>query len=837
MQAPPIPDNERQRLIALNSLAILDTPAEAAFDRITRIARKALGVSTVLISLVDANRQWFKSRQGLDATETSRAISFCGHAILGDGLFEIPDTHADPRFADNPLVTGAAQIRFYAGMPLRSHAGYALGTLCLIDSAPRTLTLEERDQLADLAGLAETELQRREQLEQVQLRATLAELKNSESKRLETDQALQSRERLLRTIIDNIPMNIYAKDRNGRKVLANRSELAHLGLASEADILGKHDRDLYPAHLVPQSEQEDRAVLDNGETLSQLENEGADHQGNPLWYRTSKIPLRNQSGDITGLVGLSIDVTEEHYIRQNLRRQLQFLHILNDIAADAKSSLDERLNRALALGCEHLGLEVGIISRIEQDRYTVRWCQAPPTTVLSPGDEFALGDTFCSLVMNNDGELIIHSANGTAFEQHPCYQRFGVESYVGIRLQVRATVYGTLNFSASHRKSTALDETDLAFVRLLGRWVEASLEREQDQRNLQQREARLRVLFELSPIGIALTDLASGQFIAVNDALVKQSGYGRDQLLAMNKKDLSTSLSTLIDQQGLRGTNTKEQFGPVEAKVRHRDGHNYPVMVIGLQVLEADGTQLLWTVYQDISDQRRIERLKNELVSSVSHELRTPLTSISGSLKLLEAGHLGQLPEPAGKMLGIALKNADRLILLVNDLLDMDKLIAGRMPFDLQPTSLRQLLSTTADNIAGYANLHKITVVVDDVPPVRVRVDAMRFEQVMANLLSNAIKFSPEGETVTIGVAVSTSSVAIRVTDRGPGIPDSFKPQIFQRFSQADNRDNRQIGGTGLGLAISQSIVQTMGGELSFESRPGLTEFRVVVPRAANAVS
>jgi signal transduction histidine kinase len=162
----------------------------------------------------------------------------------------------------------------------------------------------------------------------------------------------------------------------------------------------------------------------------------------------------------------------------------------------------------------------------------------------------------------------------------------------------------------------------------------------------------------------------------------------------------------------------------------------------------------------------------------------------------------------------------------------MDKLIAGRMPFDLQPTSVQQLLSTTADNIAGYAQLHKIRIVVDGVPPVKVRVDAHRFEQVMANLLSNAIKFSPQGETVTIGVVASNSSVAITVRDRGPGIPDSFKPQIFQRFSQADNRDSGQKGGTGLGLAISQSIMQTMGGEIGFESEPGLTEFRVVVPRA-----
>ncbi|MEX2321000.1 MAG: PAS domain S-box protein, partial [Saccharospirillum sp.] len=391
-------------------------------------------------------------------------------------------------------------------------------------------------------------------------------------------------------------------------------------------------------HLVVKSDQEDRAVLDQGETLCLLESEGVDKQGQTSWYRISKLPLRNQSGDIVGLVGLSIDVTEERNTRQNLRRQLQFLSVLNDIAADARSSVDDRLNRALALGCEHLGLEVGIVSQIEQDQYTVQWCQAPVSTALSSGDVFALGDTFCSLVLQNEGELVIHSTSGTEYQRHPCYQRFSVETYVGIRLRVNSEVYGTLNFSTSQQVNIAFDETDLAFVRLLGHWVESALERERDQRRLQQREARLRVLFELSPIGIALTDLATGQFLTVNDAMVQQSGYDRNALLAMSNRDLSASLGDLIDSPDLRELGEKEQFGPVEARVTHRDGHQYPVNVIGLKVPEVDGSTLLWTVYEDISNRRRIDQLKSELVSSVSHELRTPLTSISGSLKLLAAG-------------------------------------------------------------------------------------------------------------------------------------------------------------------------------------------------------
>lgn len=158
MQAPAIPDYERQRLDALRRLAILDSSAEERFDRITRMARNMFEVPISLISLVDEERQWFKSRCGLDAQETPRDISFCGHAILGEAIFVVEDAARDPRFADNPLVLGAPHIRFYAGSPLHIAGGYKVGTLCLIDRQPRQLDARERSLLTDLAGMVEHEL-------------------------------------------------------------------------------------------------------------------------------------------------------------------------------------------------------------------------------------------------------------------------------------------------------------------------------------------------------------------------------------------------------------------------------------------------------------------------------------------------------------------------------------------------------------------------------------------------------------------------------------------------------------------------------------------------------
>ncbi|MDY6885371.1 MAG: sensor domain-containing diguanylate cyclase [Pseudomonadota bacterium] len=158
MQTPLIPENEAERLHALRALEILYTTHEERFDRVTRMAKRMFGVEISLVSLVDSDRQWFKSKQGLDATETAREISFCGHAINESGLFIVPNAVEDERFHDNPLVTDAPEIRFYAGYPIKLRQGINIGTLCLIDSKPREMDEEDQQLLADLGAMIEQEV-------------------------------------------------------------------------------------------------------------------------------------------------------------------------------------------------------------------------------------------------------------------------------------------------------------------------------------------------------------------------------------------------------------------------------------------------------------------------------------------------------------------------------------------------------------------------------------------------------------------------------------------------------------------------------------------------------
>jgi GAF domain-containing protein len=161
MIAPSLPPDEADRLHALRALLILDSPPEERFDRVAAFAANEFDMPVVLVSLVDSERQWFKSRVGTDLCETSREVSFCGHAILSSNLFVVEDALRDPRFADNPLVTGAPNIRFYAGAPLHTPEGQRVGTLCLLDTRPRTLDATERAILSTLRRLVENELAQR----------------------------------------------------------------------------------------------------------------------------------------------------------------------------------------------------------------------------------------------------------------------------------------------------------------------------------------------------------------------------------------------------------------------------------------------------------------------------------------------------------------------------------------------------------------------------------------------------------------------------------------------------------------------------------------------------
>jgi DNA-binding response OmpR family regulator len=226
-------------------------------------------------------------------------------------------------------------------------------------------------------------------------------------------------------------------------------------------------------------------------------------------------------------------------------------------------------------------------------------------------------------------------------------------------------------------------------------------------------------------------------------------------------------------------------------------------------------------VIRDATERRRIAEMKDAFVSTVSHELRTPLTSIAGSLGLVAAGAGGRLPEKAARLIDIAHANSRRLVRLINDILDVEKLEAGQLKMTLAPLDLRDVAARAVEGIQGYADQLGVGVSLNDGPPAPVRGDGDRLIQVATNLLSNAVKFSPSGGEVRVTVNPETRIARLSVSDRGPGIADEFRSRIFGKFAQADSTDAREKGGTGLGLAIAKEIAERHGGRLWFESAEG----------------
>jgi len=223
------------------------------------------------------------------------------------------------------------------------------------------------------------------------------------------------------------------------------------------------------------------------------------------------------------------------------------------------------------------------------------------------------------------------------------------------------------------------------------------------------------------------------------------------------------------------------------------------------------------------SEQRESEGMKTEFVSVVSHELRTPLTSIRGSLGLVATGKAGELPEKAKKLISIAYSNCERLILLINDILDIDKIAAGNMHFDQKAESINGMVATAVDANRSYAEKYFVHFEYTPLPEdASILVDANRFQQVITNFLSNAAKFSPAGAKIDIIASIENCCVRVSVKDYGLGIPDEFRSRIFKKFSQADSSTTRRKGGTGLGLYISKQIIEQMGGRIGYNTRVGL---------------
>jgi len=361
-------------------------------------------------------------------------------------------------------------------------------------------------------------------------------------------------------------------------------------------------------------------------------------------------------------------------------------------------------------------------------------------------------------------------------------------------------------------------------------------ERRRAELELQTQSDRLALAALAGGLGVWDWDLRTGT--SIWDARAS-SIYHLSQSGSPHREDVMLNCIHPDDRERVSSARTAALQGecPFDAEYRivvdemERDVRCAGVISYGSDAVAARMTGVIL----DISAQRRVVKLKNELLSTISHELRTPLTSIRGALGLLAARSAGSLPAETLRLIHIAQRNSERLTDLVNDFLDMEKLASGQMTLRCRPERLMPLIETAMEDTSGYAATFDVKLVMSQVSPdAQVNVDARRFGQILANLLSNAVKFSPRGAEVEIIVQSQAEHVSISVRDRGPGISPDFAPRVFQRFSQEDTTDTRAKGGTGLGLAISRTLAEQMHGRLYFTPGDGCgTVFTLELPLAS----
>lgn len=644
---PTFPFDEDYRVEALRGLRVLDTPPEERFDRLTQLAAHVFGVPIALVSLVDSDRQWFKSCVGLDVSQTDRSISFCGHAINQPTTFVVEDAAADIRFADNPLVVGKPFIRFYAGHPLSTPDGFHVGTFCIIDNKPRQFDGNMRMILKEFAKLAEAEL-----LE------------------LELNKAIQNQREAverMRVVGESVRDVIVAINLDGLIVYANGAARALFGDEPDtAPLIGR------PAAQVVS----DRSPREIAELIERAES------GNPI--PRLEILARSPSG-----VNVPLDVT------------FAFAHLDGRrvyIASGRDLTEQREVQRE--------------INRISQQR---------------------------QLILASSADGIVHIGSD------------------GVIVYANPAAHNLLHVSKDS---------------LVGRHL--------------------------------------------HDVIHHADSDGHEQSWEESMASLTlTNGKTLSSQRDVYDLT---------------DGSSVTVSFTSAPIIEEGIVTGAVIVFADASQQVELERAKDDFVALVSHELRTPLTSLKGSLGLVIGGVFGPLPTEAKMMLDVAVANTDRLVRLINDILDLRRIDAGRMSLELRAHSLIQIVSDSAAVVEGmYAEREiGLEIRLEQVDDVVVRCDGDRIVQVLINLLGNAAKFSPKGSVVVVTAHVepdpSTGKAHVRidVIDNGRGIPKDRLERIFERFEQVESADAHQGSGTGLGLSIARALVEEHGGGLTATSTPGV---------------
>ncbi|CAN5641085.1 hypothetical protein BH10ACI4_BH10ACI4_27180 [soil metagenome] len=783
--------DEALRLEALANYEVLNTAPDPVLDDIARLAAQICATPIAAISLIGIDRIWLKSHIGTEASEVPLRATPCETTILGDTVYEVRDARKDPDFAPEGILIGDQALRFYAGAPLTTPGGVSIGALMVLDTPARALTPAQSNALSVLS---------RQVINRFELNTRIRQIDRAARARQRVESALTVERNFVSAVLDTVGALVVVFDTAGRIVRFNRACENASGYDFPT-LVGRYAWDkLIPREDIPQAiEQFDN--LRSGPFPAVFENQWLNRNGTIRRIAWSATALRDQQGQVGFIIATGIDVTTQRAAEATLREsEARYRQLVEgSLGMVCTHDMEGMLLSINSYGAQSLGRTIEamvghpLVEFIPENRR--------PSTAVYLRQIAETGEAQGLLHLEHaDGEIRVIAYRNKLIEVPG---RPGYVLGIGVDISDPVRVEGRL--------------------RTLTRQSDSILESVGD--------------------GIFGTDL-DGKITFVNPAAAQMLGYKQDELLGCNAHDLiqhtRADLSAYpVDDSPIRKSISRRDTVRVPNEVFWRkDGSFFPVEYVARPQIDAgserenDGAAVgVVVAFTDTTERRALDRMKDEFISTVSHELRTPLTSLRGALGLLSGGALNARPEKMQQMFEIAISNTDRLVRLVNDILDLERIGSGKAELQLTLCSAEDLLRRAVAQQQTRTPRPNIRIFYA-ANGVSVWADPDRILQTLNNLISNAIKFSAPGSEIHLTAKnLDDHEALIEVEDQGRGIPADKLENIFDRFQQGDASDSRPLGGTGLGLAICRSIITQHGGRIWATSTPGKgTTFHFTLP-------
>ncbi len=829
MMLAPIPVNETERLKELCSYKLLDSAAEREFDDITELAAQICQVPISLISLIDESRQWFKSAVGLQETETARDISFCGHAILEPTLLEVRDASTDPRFQDNPLVTQAPHIRFYAGAPIISPQGYALGTLCVIDKQPRELSNAQRNALMQLA---------KQVVSQMELKRT--------ARRLEIQNTFQQ------SILNSTDSLVIATNPSGLITHFNAAAERLLGyqageVINRLNALHFHERSEIAVRKNALIHENKRILLnDHYALIGKAREGGVEHRmwtmvgksGEKIDVELTVSPLQQADGEFAGYLHVAQNLSSTKKMQETLfldQKRLQGV-----IEGTSAGTWEWNIPENQVILNDRWAQIMGFTLEELQPLDTNVWRQRVHPDDLEEAEKgleqhFAgTTDVFTHefRIKHKQGHWVWVQSHGRVVSRKP--DGAPLMMY-GIHIDITERKAAEVALNSRKNELEALVDQRTAELATNAAFVNSLIESSPDCLKVLDIDARL---LYMTTKGCKIMevddfcDIEGADWLtfwdpkdqpAVKDALNQAINGNQGRFQAMTptmkgqKKWWDVMISPIINNSG-----QVDKLLSVSRDITHQ------------KKLE-DKLRVWNTSLEDEIRKRTIElaaareaaeaanHAKTVFLTNMSHEIRTPLNAIIGMSELLEQS---KSEKERTRLLKLTQESAQSLLEIISDILDLSKIEAGQLDVNMEPMSLKSAFTFASDlfnQTAQTKGLYFHTEF-DEQIPESVLCDPLRLRQILFNLLGNAVKFTNKGG-VEFKVKVldknDTRSIEFKIIDTGIGISQAVQEKVFEPFVQAGQDTTKKYGGTGLGLAICKRLAHLLNGQLHLESKLG----------------